>query len=146
MKTNNITIREFRIDDYDDVIELWENAGIHYKPNGRESRARMEKEIKSGLAVFLVAAADNRIVGVVLGTHDGRKGWINRLAVTKEFRRQNIASKLVSVVEARLNKLGIEIISCLIEPENDISKQFFNKLGYTKVPVEYYSKKQSADA
>jgi N-acetylglutamate synthase len=145
MKTNNITIREFRIDDYDDVIELWGNAGIHYKPNGRESRARIEKEIKSGQAVFLVAAVDNRIVGVVLGTHDGRKGWINRLAVTKEFRRQNIASKLVSAVEAKLNKLGIEIISCLIEPENDISRQFFNQLGYTKVPVEYYSKKQSAD-
>ncbi len=146
MKTNNITIREFRIDDYDNIIELWENAGIHYKPNGRESRARMEKEIKSRQAVFLVAAADNRIVGVVLGTHDGRKGWINRLAVAKRFRRQNIAAKLVSAVEARLNKLGIEIISCLIEPENEISRQFFNQLGYTKVPVEYYSKKQSSDA
>ena len=146
MKPNRVTIRKFRIDDYDDVIRLWENAGIHYKPNGRENRARMEREIKSGQAVFLVAAADNRIVGVVLGTHDGRKGWINRLAVTKEFRRQNIASQLVSSVEVKLNELGIEIIACLIEPGNDISKQFFNKLGYVKANVEYFSKKPTVDA
>src|SRR5271157_2547459 len=118
MKSQNIIIREFCIDDYDSVISLWEEAGIHYKPNGRESRQRMEKEIKSGQAIFLVAVADKRIIGIVLGTHDGRKGWINRLAVTKEFRRRNIASKLVSTVETKLNGLGIEVIACLIEPEN----------------------------
>ena len=64
----------------------------------------MEKEIKSGQAIFLVAVADKRIAGVVLGTHDGRKGWINRLAVAKEFRRQKVASKLVTAVETRLNE------------------------------------------
>jgi ribosomal protein S18 acetylase RimI-like enzyme len=85
-------------------------------------------------------------VGVVLGTHDGRKGWINRLAVAKEFRRQNIASKLVTAVENRLNELGIDVIACLIEPENSISKTFFGKLGYTKTPVEYFSKKPFPDA
>jgi ribosomal protein S18 acetylase RimI-like enzyme len=83
---------------------------------------------------------------VVLGTHDGRKGWINRLAVAKEFRRLNVASKLVTKVENRLNELGIDITACLIEPENGVSKTFFSKLGYTKAPVEYYSKKQSPDA
>jgi len=59
----------------------------------------MAKELKAGQAIFLVAAADQRIAGVVLGTHDGRKGWINRLAVAKDFRRQNIASKLVATLE-----------------------------------------------
>ena len=146
MNNQNIIIREFRIEDYENVVALWEEAGIHYRPNGRESRPRMEKEIKSGQAIFLVAVADKRIVGVVLGTHDGRKGWINRLAVAKEFRRQNVASKLVTAVENRLNELGIDIIACLIEPENSISKTFFSKLGYTKAPVEYFSKKQSPDA
>ena len=118
MKRNNITIREFRIEDYDNVVNLWVEAGIHYRPKGRESRPRIEKEIKSGQAIFLVAVAGKRIAGVVLGTHDGRKGWINRLAVAKEFRRQKVASKLVTAVETRLNAKGIDIIACLIEPEN----------------------------
>jgi hypothetical protein len=48
MKANNITIREFRIEDYDNVVNLWIEAGIHYRPKGRENRARMAKELKSG--------------------------------------------------------------------------------------------------
>ena len=132
--------------DYENVIVLWEEAGIHYRPSGRESRQWMEKELKSAQAIFLVAVSDKRIVGVILGTHDGRKGWINRLAVAKEFRRQNVASELVTAAETRLNELGIEVIACLIEPENSISKSFFSKLGYTKAPVAYFSKKKSPDA
>ena len=74
MKTKDFIIREFRIEDYDGIVALWAEAGIHYRPNVRESRPRMEKELKSSQAIFLVAAVDKRIVGVVLGTHDGRKG------------------------------------------------------------------------
>jgi len=83
---------------------------------------------------------------VVLGTHDGRRGWINRLAVSKDFRRQNIASKLVTTLELQMKALGLDITAGLIEPENAVSKSFFSKMGYTKVPVEYFSKRQSPDA
>jgi ribosomal protein S18 acetylase RimI-like enzyme len=102
--------------------------------------------MKTGQAIFMVAAAGERIVGVVLGTHDGHKGWINRLAVAKEFRRQNIALKLVSSVENRLDELGIDVVACLIEPENTVSTTFFGKVGYTKAPVLYFAKKKSIDA
>ncbi len=140
MKTNNILIRPFRIGDYEKVAALWEEAGIHYRPNGRENRARIAQEMKTGQAIFMVAAAGETIVGVVLGTHDGRKGWINRLAVAKEFRRQNIALKLVTSVENKLDELGIGVVACLIEPENTVSTT------YTKAPVLYFSKKKSIDA
>jgi N-acetylglutamate synthase len=146
MKSKEIVIREFTMDDYEQVTTLWKQAGIHYRPNGRESRARMAKELQGGQAIFLVAEAGKKVVGVVLGTHDGRKGWINRLAVANDFRRQNIASKLVAGVESRLKALGIDITACLIEPENAASKSFFYKMGYFKLPVEYFSKRQSPDA
>jgi N-acetylglutamate synthase len=146
MKSKEITIREFTMDDYAQVTALWTQAGIHYRPNGRESRARMDKELQGGQAIFLVAEADKKVVGVVLGTHDGRKGWINRLPVANDFRCQNIASKLVAGVESRLKAVGIDITACLIEPENTASKSFFSKLGFTKAPVEYFSKRQSTDA
>jgi ribosomal protein S18 acetylase RimI-like enzyme len=146
MKSKEIIIREFAMDDYDQVVELWKEAGIHYRPNGRESRSHMAKELLGGQAIFLVAVADRKVVGVVLGTHDGRKGWINRLAVARDFHRQNIASKMVAAVESRLNIMEIDVTGCLIEPENTASKSFFYKMGYAKAPVEYFSKRQSADA
>ncbi len=146
MKSKEIIIREFNMDDYEQVTALWTAAGIHYRPNGRESRSHLAKELQGGQAIFLVAVADRRVVGVVLGTYDGRKGWINRLAVSEDFRRQNIASKLVATLEIRLKALGIDITAGLIEPENAASKSFFHKMGYIKVPVEYFSKRQSPGA
>ena len=68
--------------------------------------------------MFLLAEADGRLVGTVLGTHDGRKAWINRLAVSPAFRRRGIARLLVAEVEARMAALGLDIIAALIESQN----------------------------
>jgi ribosomal protein S18 acetylase RimI-like enzyme len=146
LKPKDVIIREFRMDDYENVLRLWDEGGISYRPKGRESRQHIEKELKSNQAIFLVAEGEGIIVGVVLGTHDGRKGWINRLAIAKDSRRQNIARKLVTAVETRLNEMGIDVIACLIEDENTLSVKFFEKLGYTKGTVEYFSKRKSWDS
>ncbi len=143
MKPDNIIIRKFRMDDYENVLKLWDEAGLHYRPKGRDNRQQIEKELKSNQAIFLVAEVEGIIVGVVLGTHDCRKGWINRLAVVKEYRRQNIARKLVTIAETHLNEIGIDVIACMIENENHISKEFFKRLGYEKGEVEYFSKRPS---
>ena len=50
MKSKEIIIRDFTMDDYEQVTALWTEAGIHYRPNGRESRIRMAKELKAGQA------------------------------------------------------------------------------------------------
>ncbi len=146
MKPKDVIIREFRMEDYENILRLWDEGKIHYRPNGRDSHQHIEKELKAGQAIFLVAEAQNKIIGIVLGTHDGRKGWINRLAVAKDSRRQNIARKLVTAVETRLNEMGIDVIACLIEDENTLSVKFFEKLGYTKGTVEYFSKRKSWDS
>ena len=83
---------------------------------------------------------------MVLGTHDGRKGWINRLAVLPEYRSRGIGKALAIEVDHRLNDLGILIVTCLIEGGNDASEKFFESLGYVGHPsITYYSKRQSPD-
>jgi ribosomal protein S18 acetylase RimI-like enzyme len=141
-----MTIRQFQIDDYDAVIALWQRAGLLFKPKGRDSRAKIAAEMKHGVNIFLVAEADGTIVGSVFGTHEGRKGWINRLAVTPEIRRQGVARKLVTAVEERLASLGIDIVACLIEDWNTTSIKTFERLGYQHQPdVLYFTKRRSPD-
>jgi ribosomal protein S18 acetylase RimI-like enzyme len=143
----DLVVREFRIEDYDAVIALWDGAQLPYRSKGRDSRHNINLEIKRGNDTFLVAEVNGRVVGSVLGTHDGRKGWINRLAVDAEFQRQNIARKLVAEVESRLSELGIEVIACLIEERNITSMHVFERLGYEKYPyIAYYSKRKSKEA
>ncbi len=131
-----------RPEDYDDVIALWEAAGLPYKPRGRDSRSAIEQQLRWPTAIYLVAELEGRIVGSVLGTHDGRKGWINRVAVHPDHRRKGIARRLVEAVEKRCLELGIEIFAALIEDWNDVSMKVFARLGYTKHDdIFYYSKR-----
>jgi ribosomal protein S18 acetylase RimI-like enzyme len=131
------------MDDYDIVMKLWQTCKIPYRPEGRERRDKIEKEIQKETAIFLVAELDEKIVGTVLGTHDGRKGWINRLAVAPEFQHRGIAQRLLKEAEDILGKLGIEIIACLIEDYNRHSMDFFQEAGYTKhQEIIYFTKRK----
>lgn len=142
----DIVIRKFRMEDYNALIKLWDDAQLPYKPKGRDKKENIERELKRGNAIFLVAEKDGRLVGSILGTQDGRKGWINRLAVTPDFQRQGIAKMLVANVEKYLFEIGIEIIACLIEDWNARSMQVFERLGYKQHPeIIYFTKRKNPD-
>lgn len=140
-----VSIREMTTADYDALVDLWKDAGLPSKPDGRDQRERITQEISGQCSIFLVAEINSRIVGAVLGTHDSRKGWINRLAVAPAHRRQGIAAALVAAVEGRLAMLGIEIVACLIEDWNTDSMPVLEHLGYKRHPdILYFSKHKNA--
>jgi ribosomal protein S18 acetylase RimI-like enzyme len=139
----DIIIRRFNTKDYLNIINLWDKAGLSYRPEGRDSFENIKTQIDNGKTIFLVAEVNNAIIGCILGTHDGRKGWINRLAVDPEIRRRGVASRLIKEVERVFDKLGLKVIACLIDKNNTMSKNIFKNLGYEFYPVEYYSKRKS---
>lgn len=141
-----ITIRDFQLEDYDAVLRLWTEAGLPFRPQGRERREKVAAELMGGAAVFLLAEANGKLVGVVLGTHDGRKAWINRLAVAPAFQHRGIARLLVAEIEVRMAALGLDITAALIESHNQASLRFFHEIGYLHDPeIEYFSKRRSAE-
>lgn len=134
------------IEDYDALMELWTEAKLLYKPKGRDRRDNIERELQQPSAVFLVAEKDGKLVGSIFGTHDGRRGWINRLAVSPSYRQQGIAAQLIKEVEMRLDAIGIEIIACLVEDWNTVSMKVFQRLGYTRhSDIVYFSKRKHPD-
>ena len=143
---SNIVIRKFKMEDYEALITFWNNAKLLYKLNGRDSYDKIERELKQKNAIFLVVELHGKLIGSVFGTYDGRKGWINRLAVDPNFRKQGIARMLVTDVENRFSELGIDIIACLIEDWNTKSMQAFERLGYNKhSDITYFTKRKNLD-
>lgn len=140
-----VAIRPFRPDDYARVMALWTAGGLPLKPEGRDSRANIVRQIALPNVRFLVAeeGEGGRIVGTVLATHDGRKGWINRVAVDAGLRRQGLGARLVRAAEDWLEAQGMDILACLIEEGNDVSMRVFAALGYTKHPeIVYFAKRK----
>jgi ribosomal protein S18 acetylase RimI-like enzyme len=140
---SEIVVRPFEPGDYDAVLALWQEGRLPLKPDGRDSRKAILDQVRQPQVIFLVAERNGRVVGTVLATHDGRKGWINRLAVDSGLRRRGIGRRLVFEAERRFSALGLHIFACLIEDGNDVSMELFERLGYTKHPeIIYFAKRE----
>lgn len=137
-------IRRLAIDDYDEIVKLWSRAKLPFRPKGRDSKRATEAQMETYPTLFLGMYEADRLVGVVVLTSDGRKGWINRLAVDPEYRHRGIAKKLIVESEKRFRKLGLALFCSLIDDDNGASKELFRKYGYVEHhDIIYFSKRDS---
>lgn len=140
-----ITIRRLRLRDYDAILHVLDASGLKPRVRGRDSRRAIARQLRMNRTMYLGAFDGPELVGTVLGTHDTRKGWINRLAVLPEYRHRGIATRLVRACERALRKKGFEMYAALIEPENIASRSLFTKLGYETSDVLYLRWKRRGD-
>ena len=129
-----------------DVIRVWKDSGLSYRPTGRDNPARLRKQLRENPGYFLAAYANGEMVAVALITDDGRKGWINRLAVLPKYRRKGVALSLIRASEDVLRKKGIHLFCVNIEGDNEESKELFEKAGYVfESDILYFTKRERKD-
>lgn len=141
-----MTMRYLGVEDYDAILALWQAAGLSIRPVGRDSREAFAKQLAGDTQTVIGLEMDGQLVGVVLATHDGRKGWINRLAVHPDYRRRGYAKQLLSEAERVLKEQhGLQIVAALVEAWNEASLELFQRAGYTTLEegVYYLSKRDS---
>ena len=144
MKRPEMKTRKLTSADYNQIVDLWQRAGLPYKPQGRDGREVVEAQIAANPDLCIGVFEENRLAGVVLATMDGRKGWVNRLAVDPDCRRRGVAKKLIHEAETALRKHGIRIFCALIESGNTTSMRLFKASGYCKHrDIAYFSKRDS---
>jgi len=144
-----VHIRRLGPDDYDELLALWQRAGLHsLRPQGRDSRASLTRQLASTVQTILGLEVDRQLVGAVVVTHDSRKGWINRLAVDPGHRRRGHAARLIAAAEETLREQHIHVIAALVESDNPTSLALFRKVGYVESDpgIHYLTKRDSSDA
>jgi ribosomal protein S18 acetylase RimI-like enzyme len=128
--------------DYNQIVELWRRAGLTIRAEGRDSAGAFARQMGWGVQRVVGLRECECLVAVAVLTHDGRKGWINRLAVDRAYRRHGLAQRLIVEAERWFTQeLGLEVWAALIERENTASQALFERMGYGRYDLVYVSKR-----
>ena len=90
----------------------------------------LRRAVADSPAAVLVAEVEGQVIGSVIGSFDGWRGNIYRLAVHPDYRRQGIARALVAEVERQLARQGAKLISAWVEKEHPWAMGFWRAIGY----------------
>lgn len=127
-----LTIRVMTPADYDGVYHLW----IHTPGMGLnttdDSREGIEKYLRRNPTTSFVAVDGERVIGVIMAGHDGRRGFIHHTAVLPDYRGQGIARELVNHAMDALEAEGIHKVALVAFARNEIGNGFWQKIGFEK--------------
>jgi ribosomal protein S18 acetylase RimI-like enzyme len=122
------TIREARPEDFDPIIRLWESIDRHTALPDRPEYLQAFHTFSPDL--LLVAEAEGRIVGTVIGGWDGWRANIARLATSPQARRKGVAVALVREIERRLLAKGARRVYALVDKRSPPAIPFWEAAGY----------------
>ncbi|MCG3222787.1 MAG: GNAT family N-acetyltransferase, partial [Candidatus Heimdallarchaeota archaeon] len=71
-------ISQFSIEMYNDVYKLWKDSGLSLGSSDTIDQVERLREMNPDL--FLVGIRDDKIIAVVVGAFDGRRGYVHHLA------------------------------------------------------------------
>ena len=131
MISTSVRIREFRFPaDYEQVFALWGSIEKGVRTGRSDTPAEIEKKLARDPDLFLVADADGRIVGSVIGGFDGRRGIVYHLAVAAAYRGHGIGSRLMDELEFRLRAKGCLKCYLLVTSDNPEAEGYYQHRGW----------------
>ncbi|HEU4724775.1 MAG TPA: GNAT family N-acetyltransferase [Candidatus Eisenbacteria bacterium] len=128
MEPPEVEIRPLRSSDIESVRILWAaTEGLGVGPG--DTPEGIERFLVRNPGLSLVAVEGGALVASILCGHDGRRGFIYRLAVTPEQRRKGLAAELVRRSLAALKEAGIERCLLLVQTDNEGARRFWESMG-----------------
>lgn len=119
-------IRTIALKDYDKLIQFWE---AHYFIRGIDSLKYFKLFLEKNPNLSIFAEENGEIVGTALGSFDGRRGYIQKLVVHKNYRRKGIGQQLIKRAVKKLQAAGALYIPINCEEE---LVPFYIKCGFKK--------------
>ncbi|HUU77554.1 MAG TPA: GNAT family N-acetyltransferase [candidate division Zixibacteria bacterium] len=139
-------IRKATSEDIPSIVNVWEKSDLPIRSLGRDHPDNLAKQLLESNMWILIGEINEEIVGVIMVTHDSRKGWINRLAIIPSKRNKGLGMLLLEEAEKTLVEEGIDIFCAVIHNDNTSSRKLFEKANYLyHEDITYYAKRNKPD-
>ena len=127
--SETIEIADMSTSDYEGVRHLWIASGFVIRPR-TDTLEGINRLLARNPGLSLVARSDGAIVGCALGSHDGRRGFLQHVAVAQSFQRRGIAQKMVGICLERFRDLHLGWVHLDVEAGNDRARSFWLRNGW----------------
>ena len=121
-------IEKFSMKLYEDVVQLWNKAGISV--GSSDSKNEVERMLERNPNLFLIGKIKENIIAVVMGGFDGRRGYVNHLAVDPIYQKKGYGKKLIDDLISEFRRIGVHKIHLFIEKQNQAVVDFYSNLGW----------------
>jgi len=127
----SIVIREMTIQDYYEVLALWQTSeGVGLSDADLEES--IARYLHSNPGLSFVARDGEPLVGAVLCGHDGRRGYIHHLAVSRSHRRRGLGRALVERCLSALRRDAIDKCHIFVFADHQDTIAFWKGIGWTQ--------------
>lgn len=121
-------IENFSMKFYDVIIKIWKKTGITV--GSSDTKEEIERMFQLYPDLFLIGKVEEKVIGVVMGGFDGRRGYVHHLAIDPEYQRKGYGKLLIDELIERFRKKRVHKIHLFIEKQNKEVIAFYSKLGW----------------
>ena len=119
------------LSDYECLISFWQTTqGV--KLRDADAITGIKKYLTRNPDLSFVAEYKNEIVGSIMSGHDGKRGYIQHLAVKPNIRKSGVATELLSYCINALKEEGIVKSHIHVLSDNELAKNFWAQRGWKK--------------
>lgn len=129
IQQQDIKIRPFRVEDEEDVIDLWHRCGLVVPHNDPATDIALKMAFQPDL--FLVGEKEGRVVATVMAGYEGHRGWINYLAVSPDCQERGLGRLIMEEAEKALRQRGCPKINLQVRATNKKVIAFYEALGFS---------------
>lgn len=124
--TSFMETRLITLDDHPKLIAFWTE---NYFVNEMDNLEHLKMFLERNPGLSFVTEDNGKIIGTILGSFDGRRGYMQKLVVDKNYRGQGIGKKLIDLTMKKLLDLGALYIPISCDSKN---LPFYEKSGFKK--------------
>lgn len=121
-------IEKFTIENYENIVQLWKKTDLTITSS--DSREQVERMLKLNPEFFLISKIDEKVIGVVMGGFDGRRGYVHHLAIDPKYQKKGFGRLLIDELMKKFREKKIHKVHLFIEKRNKDVISFYQKLGW----------------
>ena len=136
---DNYKVQKAQLEDIHSMLELWgSTSGIQIGLGDDEGSLQTFLALTS--TICLVIKEENLLVGTIMGTYDGRRGFIYHLAVRSGYQKKGLGKQLLESMVNEFKKQNVQKINLFVKNDNRLAMNFYQHQGWEKrQDIQVYS-------